>query len=214
MPATKTLGLLIALGLNLAPAAGPARAAESATNSVPALPRLRTESKTIGGPGMIPTTYACVRNGASQFAFQIPPGLRLDVSAPDRVMLTSADLSRTFDFRVLDSLSGGGRVPEIGACREVLFQQHAQAKIIEEFSLPALGGICPAIDFQWTGPGGVARRGRAVFIPVESGVLEFSLESNPAAFPAARQDLNSLLTSLQTGDGSRPLQLRAVYGKS
>lgn len=177
-------------------------------------PAFKAEAKIVGGPGQISATYACISRGSYRFAFRILPGLRMDVTAPDRVALVNLDCSQTYVFRVPDTLPSSATELTHDACRDTLLSQHPGAKIIEEFSQPAMGRLCPAFDFTWKCKSGVARRGRMVFLPASAGVMEFGLLSDPALFGQGSQDLNVLLQSLRASDAGGKLQLPVILDKS
>ena len=202
------------MGLGTLPVMTARNAAAQASAATLFPPALKAEATNVGGPGQLPATYACVSRGSYRFAFRILPGLRMDVSASDRVTLVNNDYGQTYVFRVLDMLPASGTELTQDGCRDTLLSQHPGAKILEEFSQPAMGQLCPAFDFIWKGSGGVIRRGRAVFIASSAGVVEFSLLSDPAIFEAGRKDLNTLLQTVRVSDATGKLQYPVIFDKS
>ena len=190
-------------------------ASNAAAQTLPALvpPAFTAEAKVVGGPGQISATYACISRGSYRFAFRILPGLRMDLTTPDRVALINLDCSQMYVFRVPDTLSYATELTH-DACRATLLSQHPGAKIIEEYLQPAMGRLCPAFDFTWKYKGSVARHGRMVFLPASAGVIEFGLLSDPALFGQGSQDFKVVLQSLRASDAGGKLQLPVIFDKS
>ena len=210
----KAIGSLVVIGLGVWPILTADNAAAQVLPAATVPSAFKAEVKTVGGPGQISATYACVSRNGYRFAFRILSGLRMDLTAPDRVALVNTDCSQAYIFRVQDTLPSNGTELTHDTCRDTLFSQHPDAKILEEFSQPAMGQLCPAFDFTWKGNKGVVRRGRAVFLVTSAGVVEFSLLSDPALFESVRKDLNILLQSVRVSDANGKLQFPVIFDKS
>ena len=82
-------------------------------------------------------------------------------------------------------------------------------QILEEFGLSSLGRGGPAFDTK-IAAGKTVQRGRVVFIPADSGVLEIAVTADLKTFPQACQALNVILVSLRQSDPSGKLQMPEI----
>jgi hypothetical protein len=184
---------------------GPAGAADLASSCASNPPPLRVEVRHEGGPGLSAADRAYVTAGTNKFAFLMPPGYRLEASGPDKVTLFSADYNSQLIWRNLGHVLSGSSELDPAQCRELLSRRQPAVKILEEFSLGALGRLGPAFDLRWNATGGGPRRERIVFIPAHAGVMEFSLVSSLEKFEAARPEFDYLLVSFRASDANGKL---------
>jgi hypothetical protein len=213
MQAIKRINLIAVTLLPLWLLAGPAGAAEPAWSCATNAPPLRVEVRHEGGPGLSAANRAYVTAGTNKFAFQLPDGFRLETADPQKVTLVSADYNSLLTWRILGPVPS--ETPELAsaACRELLMERHPGGKIIEEFTLPSLGGRGPAFDVRWNATGGGPRDERIVFIPALAGVLEFSLVSSPEKFKTAQPELDTLLLTMRASDANGKLVVPVLSDK-
>ena len=136
------------------------------------------------GPGLFPTDRAIVSVGTNQFAFEVPPGYRMDASDSGRVSLVSRDYSCLISFRIAGSVAPEATALDSAPYREFLASQFPGANILEQFSMSANNRSGPAFEFEWGGAG-VFQRSRIAYIPSRGGVLEFSVSASPDKFAVA-----------------------------
>jgi hypothetical protein len=163
-------------------------------------PPLKADVKYIGGPGLIPVNRVFVSCGTNQFTFLVPDGFRLDASDPRKLTLVNADFTCLITWRVLGPVPTQEAGPDQSFYREMLLKRHPGGKILEEFSLSALGRYGPAFDLRWGGAGGLARRERLLFIPTLAGIVEFDLVSSLETFGARIQQFNDVLVNFRASD--------------
>ena len=186
------------LGAFLAGATASAVALEEymATN----VPPLKAEVKFIGGPGLMPVNRAFVSCGTNKFTFLMPEGYRLESSDPQKLTLASADLKCLITFRVRNPIPPEATELDPEYFRQLLLSRHPGGKILETFSLSAVGRRGPAFDMRWDGAGGLARQERSLFVLSTAGVLEFSLISSLDRIIAGRQDFDAVVVSFRASD--------------
>jgi hypothetical protein len=193
--------------------AGPAGAADLPWGCASNLPPLRVEVRHEGGPGLSAANRAYVTAGTNKFAFQVPVGFRLDTADPQSVTLVSADYNSLLNWRILGPLPAETPELAVASCRELLLERRSGGKILEEFTLAALGQRGPAFDLHWNAKGGTLRRERVAFIPALAGVLEFSLVASPAQFKAALPEFDLLLLSFRASDANGKLVVPMLSDK-
>ena len=190
-----------------------AAATDTAGNWATNPPPLKVDVKFIGGPGLMPVNRAFVTCGTNKFTFLMPEGFRLDTSDRQKVTLISADYNCLLAWRVLGPMPAEGTAFDHALYRDVLLSRHPGGKILEEFSLGALGRYGPAFDLRWGAKGGLARRERVVFIPSLAGVLEFSLVSSLEKFDAGTAEFDALRLSFRASDANGKLAVPMMSNK-
>lgn len=205
MPAIKRFNLITATLLPIWLLARTAGAADPPWTGTTNPPPLRVEVRHEGGPGLSAADRAYVTAGTNKFAFLMPPGYRPEASDPDKLTLFSTDHNCLLIWRNLGHVLSGSSELDPAQCRELLSRRQPAVKILEEFSLGALGRLGPAFDLRWNATGGGPRRERIVFIPAQAGVMEFSLVSSLEKFEAARPDFDYLLVSFRASDANGKL---------
>jgi hypothetical protein len=176
-------------------------------------PPLKAEVKYIAGPDLMPVNRAFVRWGTNKFTFLMPDGYRLDMSATQKVMLVSTDLSCLISWRILGPAPSDAADLDPAQYRELVLSRHPGARMLNEFSLNALGRYGPVFDLRWGGAGGLMRRERVLFIPALAGVLEFSLVSSPEKFDAGREKFDGLRLSFRASDANGKLAVPTMSNK-
>ena len=161
----------------------------------------------------MPVNRAFVTCGTNKFTFLMPDGFRLDISQPRKLTLVSADLSCLLTWRVLGPMPPEGTPLNHALYRNVLLSQHPGGKILEEFSLAALGRFGPAFDLRWGASGGLARRERIMFIESLAGVVEFSLVSSLEKFEAGKQEFDAWRLSFRASDANGKLVVPMMSNK-
>ena len=154
---------------------------------------------------MMPVHRAFITCGTNKFTFLVPDGYRLETSDPQKIALASADLKCLITWRLRNSMPSEAAELDPAHYREVLLSRHPGGKILETFSLSAVGHRGPAFDMRWSGAGGLARQERVLFVPSTAGVLEFSLLSSLDRFNASRQDFDAVLVSFRASDATGKL---------
>jgi hypothetical protein len=161
----------------------------------------------------MPVNRTYVTCGTNKFTFLMPAGFRLDTTDPQKLTLVSADLSRLLIWHILGPLPSEAAELDPAQYRELLLSRHPGAKILEEFSLGAVGRHGPAFDLRWGAAGGLERRERVLFIPAPAGVLEFSLVSSLEKFEAGRQEFDGLLVTFRASDANGKLVVPMISDK-
>jgi hypothetical protein len=191
-------------------AAATAGARDFAENWATNLPPLKAEVKFIGGPGLMPVHRGFVTCGTNKFTFLLPEGYRLETADPQKITLASADLKCLITWRLLNPMPSESTELDPAHYRELLLSRHPGGKILETFSLSAVGRHGPAFDLRWSGAGGLARRERTLFVLSTAGVLEFSLVTSLDRFDAGRQDFDAVLVSFRASDGNGKLVVPVI----
>ena len=169
----------------------------SVSNTPPGLTvKLRSEEPL--GSGQVQRAYATF--GTNQFAFVVPPYMRMDASNPHKIIMSKPDLSCFITFRLVDPTSTGLAEPDAEKCRNILQKRYSDLKITDEFSLTADGHAGPAFEIQWTNAGGAAQAGRIAFIPSTAGLLEFSLECNADQLDVGKYWLSWVMTTFSSNE--------------
>ncbi len=182
---------LASLPLQAQPAS-PGNADGAPANLATNRPLYVTQVKHVEGPNLMPADYAYVTFGTNKFGFVMPAGFRLETKDAQKVTLVSADYSCLLTFQVLEPLSPGVTELDPAPYRSLVLDRRRGGKILEEFSLAAVGQRGPAFDLRWNAPGPVLRCERVLFIPSNAGVLEFGLVSSLEKFEMGRQAFNFL----------------------
>jgi hypothetical protein len=206
MQAIKCFHRIIASLLPLGLVAWPATAEEPASVGANP-PPVRVEVRHEGGPGLSAVDRAYVTAGTNKFGFQMPAGFRLVPSDEEKLTLVSADYNCLLTWRNLGHVLPGSSELDPAQCRELLLQRQPGAKVLEEFSLNALGQRGPAFDLRWNASGGTPRRERVVFIPGLAGIMEFSLVSSLEKFDAAMPKFDLLLLTFRASDANGKLEM-------
>jgi hypothetical protein len=213
MQAIKRFDLFVVAVLPFWLLAGPASAADPGWSCATNSPPLQVEVRHEGGPGMAAANRAYVTAGTNKFAFLMPDGFRLETADPQKVTLVSADYNCLLTWRILGPVPPESPDLDPASCRELLLECHPGGKIVEEFTLPALGRRGPAFELRWNAKGGAPRYERVVFIPALAGVLEFSLVSSPEKFKAAQPEFDLLLLSFRASDANGKLVVPVLSDK-
>jgi hypothetical protein len=190
-----------------------AAATDPAGNWATNPPPLKVEVKFMGGPGLVPVNRAFVTCGTNKFTFLMPEGFRLDTSDRQKVTLVSTDYNCLLTWRVQGPMSPEGTAFDHALYRNVLLSRHPGGKILEEFSLGALGRYGPAFDLRWGTSGGLARRERIMFIESLAGVVEFSLVSSLEKFEAGKQAFDAWRLSFRASDANGKLVVPMMSNK-
>jgi hypothetical protein len=194
---------LASLPLRAEPATPAGRPANLATNR----PLYVTQIQHVEGPDVLPADYAYVTFGTNKFGFVMPGGFRLETQDCQKVTLVSADFNCLLSIRVLEPLPPDVTELDPAPYRSLVLDRRRGGKILEEFSLAAVGQRGPAFDLRWNAPGPVPRRERVLFIPSQAGVLEFGLVSSLEEFEAGRQAFNNLSKTFRTTGANGRLEL-------
>ena len=197
MRAIKLISLFAATLGSLPLRAQPASPAGPPANLATNRPLYMTDVKRVGGPGLITADFAYVTFGTNKFGFAMPGGFRLETEDAQKVTLVSADLNCLLTFRVVEPLPPGATELDPAPYRDLVISRRRGGKILEEFSLGAVGRHGPAFDLRWNAAGSVPRRERVLFIPSNAGVLEFSVVSSLEKFEAGRQGFHALLLTFR-----------------
>ncbi len=161
----------------------------------------------------MPTDRVYVTAGGSKFAFLIPAGFRLQSAEAQQVVLVSRDYNAAITWRLHGStLSESGEL-DAAPYRALLLSRHSGGKILEEFTLPALGRHGPAFDFLWGAAGGRPNRELVVFVPALAGVMEFGLLCSPEKLDAFRAEFDLMRSSFRASDASGKLVVPIISDK-
>jgi hypothetical protein len=207
MQVIRIITLFAATLASLPVRAQPASPADPPPNLATNRPLYLTQVKRVGGPGLMPADFGFVTFGTNKFGFVLPAGFRLETGDAQKVTLVSADLSCLLTFRVLESLPPGTTELDPAPYRDLLLSRHPGGKILEEFSQAAVNQRGPVFDLRWNAAGTVPRRERVLFIPSDTGVLEFSLASSLEKFEAGRQAFNAWLITFRAADADGRLNM-------
>ena len=213
MRATKAFHLFIATFLPFWLPACFAAVAEPAYAGTSNSPPVRFEVRHEAGPGLSATDRAYVTAGTNTYGFQMPTGFRLEPSTEEKVRLVSADYNCLLVWRNLGHVLPESSDLDPAQCRKLLLQRQPDAKIMEEFTLGALGRRGPAFDVRWNGSGGMPRRERVVFIAAQAGIMEFSMVSSLDKFEAASSDFDLLRLSFRASDAKGKLEMPVLSDK-
>jgi hypothetical protein len=213
MQAIKRFNLIAATLLPCWLLAGTARAAEPGWIGVSNPPPFRAEIRHEGGPGLMPADRAYITAGTNKFAFLIPAGFRVQTTDSQQVTLVSHDYNCLLTWRLLGPVPPETSELEPAPYRALLLSRHPGGKIVEEFTLPALGRQGPAFDFRWNAAGARANRELVVFVPALAGVMEFSLLSSPEKFDTARSEFDLLRLSFRASDANGKLVVPIISDK-
>jgi hypothetical protein len=168
----------------------------------------------VEGPDVLPTTWANIAVGTNQFAVNVPDGFRYDPSpSGEGVTLVSLDYAKVIVFRIFDSAATEDKTVDSSACKEALLGRFAGAKVLSESSERVGGSFGPCIELQWTGPSGVAQRGRFIFCSSRAGVLEFSITCRPEKWGEAQTDLTPVLSLFRQSDPQGIIKLPVLSNK-
>ncbi|MBE0540639.1 MAG: hypothetical protein IH623_04550 [Verrucomicrobia bacterium] len=176
----------------------------TATNSTMA--KLEVEIRQEHGTGIAPARRAYLTAGATKFAFLVPAGLRVDLSNPERVVLTTADGYAHLTIRVNRSLPPGLTGLDSASVRQLVLSRHPGAQIKEEFSASAANQSGPAFDFRWN-LGSLACASRVAFIPCVAGFLEFNLTGNADKLDQYLSDLSTVMQTFCASDANGQLEV-------
>jgi hypothetical protein len=172
------------------------------TNSAP---RMRVNVEHQGGPGQISCTRVYLTAGAEKFAFLVPEGFGIDTSAPDKVTLSHVGVGNV-SVQFVGTGAEETKETQLAVYRQSLAREYPGLKIREEFSLTAAGQAGPAFDLSWLSSGGLQRSARVAFIPLKTGLVEFSLQSNPGNFEQALTHLHFVMLTFRASDKQGKLE--------
>ncbi len=165
------------------------------------------------GPGLLPADRAYVRAGTNNFAFVVPPGLKLETWTDGRVALVTRDYGRQIVFRLVAPAMPDGSELNPDTCCQWIMAEHPEAQILKRFSAFADSRAGPAYEVGLTGTAGAARRGEITFIPSRVGILELSLVCNPEDFEAARRQLHTVMLTFRASDARGQLHISPLSDK-
>jgi hypothetical protein len=168
---------------------------------------LKAEVKHEEGPGMRPVNRGYVSSGTYKFGVELPGGYHVDSSAAEQVTLTSQDLTATLGLRVAakSNQDPKGFKPEF--LRDLIQDQYPTAKVTAEFVLPAACSLGSAFDLHVAGMKGTARRARVVFVPLEAGLLQFSIVASAERFNEALVHFQTLVLTFRASDRNGKLEM-------
>jgi hypothetical protein len=121
--------------------------------------------------------------------------------------LVTTDLTTALKFRIAGKATDDAKALKPAFFRDLVLEQHAGAKILEEFIMPAAGKAGAAFDLQMAGSQGTLRKARVTFVPTEAGVLQFTVEGSADKFKAALADFQTLLLTFRSSDADGKLKM-------
>ena len=157
---------------------------------------LLTRTNHIPERGVVMNTVICT--GHHEFSFQPPADWKR--SADTNVMQVtwlSPDFRTMIRMRIVSP--GGGRTlaPVASELREVIRQQFADARIVEEFACYTGGVAGLAFDLEQGDPDSLKTATRFACVPFPDGLVELSLSAPPETFSNQTQLFTVLLNSFQ-----------------
>jgi len=146
------------------------------------------------GPEQVRRAYISV--GTNQFAFVVPPELRMDASNPRKIVLISPDECSYLTLRIVPPAPNA-------SYRDLVQRQFPKATMLNEFTENAANRSGPAFDVEWANAANVSQSARVVFIVSATVVLEFGLITTSKDFVKNKGLLQILLLTLRTNEGGK-----------
>jgi hypothetical protein len=175
---------------------------------------LKTDVKREVSPGMRPVTRAYISAGSRRFGVEVPEGYQVQSSMPDQVTMTTKDLTSSLGFRIAGKATEDAWALKPEFFRDLVLEQFAGAKILEEFVMPAaVGKMGLAFDLQMSGPSGTMRRARVTFVPTDAGILQFNTLASLEKFKPALADFHTLMLTFRASDADGKLEMPALPQK-
>ena len=168
------------------------------------------KNEATAGTNIVRRVY--VTSGASQFAFGLTDGFRLN-AYPEKILLTSAQDNCFLTFRLTTPASANLKESETAIYRRLALSQFPGATISAELAGRVANHAGPAFDLTWRNSGGGTQAARIAYIPVAAGVLEVSLVTTPDKFGGDQYYYNSMLASMVTNESGK-LEPAAPPGNS
>jgi hypothetical protein len=168
------------------------------------------KNEAVAGTNTVRRVY--VTSGASQFAFCLPDGFRLN-AYPEKILLTRVQDNCFLTFRLLTPVSASLKESETAIYRRLALSQFPGATISGELAGRVANHAGPAFDLTWRNSGGGTQAARIAYIPVAAGVLEISLVTTPDKFGGDQYYYNLMLASMVTNESGK-LEPAAPPGNS
>jgi hypothetical protein len=182
---------------------------QSAAPGNAAPPRLQVSSvaQTIPGGRKIPALIAVAET--TRFSFLPPSGWRVQTDTTRKqVRLVQPETGALITMDIIEEKTKD--LAPLGAddFKKRLLARFANGKILDEFTVSALGQAGPAFDLEWRTEHNLRQLARAAFIPFPEGRLEFCLTGTANTLSRQQHDFNRLLLSLRSAplDGKLAIQ--------
>lgn len=154
-----------------------------------------------------------VNCGTNQFVFVAPHGLRVEAS-PAMVAVASPDSTYYLAFRVLSAAEVDPNSDNVDFYRELACGRFPRVKVVEETAKAAAGRSGFAFDMRVKIVGEVERTVYVALIPSAAGVLEFTLNADPAKLTDARNAFNIMLRTFRSNESGKIDITPTVSGQS
>lgn len=146
---------------------------------------------------------AVITVGTNQFLINIPNGLRMDPSKPDKIVLVPDDYSYFLIFRIIDPAVAGSDASKADSYRGLALSEYPGAKIVDEFSVSVAGRTGVEFILQWK-PSGVSERVvRVAFAPSRAGVLQLSMVADTKNNSEAEFSFKGFLRSFRSNENGK-----------
>lgn len=154
-----------------------------------------------------------VNCGTNEFVFVAPHGLRVEAS-PTMVAVVSPDSTYFLAFRILSAAAAEPNAENVDYYRELACDRFPRVKVMEETAKAAAGRSGVAFDMRVKIVGEVERAVYVALIPSAAGVLEFTLNADPAKLADARNAFNIMLRTFRSNESGKIEITPTVSGQS
>jgi hypothetical protein len=161
--------------------------------------------------GGIKISAMIVSVGPNQFSFLPPPGWRVQFDPSEkRVKLVRSENGSLIEVSFAEKKATEETTASIEALRQTLSSRYPGAKIIEEFSISALGQPGVAFELEWRSGNSLRQFIRVAFVHFPGGGLEVSLAAPSDVFRQNFHAFNQLLLSFRHAPLDGKLEIQPV----
>lgn len=184
----KLAPFLAALAFAVSPLAGKARADDTPVQPRKLAAAIRN-GEIIGREQVRRVFVTCETN---EFLFVAPHGLRVDAD-PAMVSVVSPDATFFLTVRILGVAAPSPNAESPDFHRNLVLNRFPGAKVLEEYSKSAAGREALTFDLRVEIARQVERAVCVALVSSASGILEFTLNADPAKLEEARKAFNTVL---------------------
>ena len=113
--------------------------------------------------------------GTNQFALTVPEGYRVDASDPQKMVFSDVHDTCFISFHFTETPPNSSEVPGADPWQGQALSLFPGATVTDQTSECAGSHAGQAYDLRWVNSGGAEQSAHVVFIPWQSGVMEFDL---------------------------------------
>ncbi len=183
-------------------AALPAPAAEAPAAEVPPSPppvlKTSIEAGEIIGDHQVQHVFLSF--GTNECSFILPEFFHVESSTADKLVIINQGYDCLMTVRLVEPATAERRAPDLDACRRILLNRYAYAKISEEYERSVANHSGPAFDFTWQNSAGGRESGRMIFVRTAAGILEFTLLTATDKFAPGEHAFSSVVLTFRTNE--------------